>query len=1168
MAIDTEYGLAPAASSPSANAYGLELVNPYGLQRAAMPQTKADYGLTPVTAPAQTRPVPSTWDHIAATVGRFIPEAATPGLATAKRYFVDPFERAAQAGAETFSGLAEATGAELHYGYSPAVKKEAADIARYRTEHPIEAGAVRGVGSVVGGTVVDPRNWPFFGSSAARPILQRIISSGFGTQMGVGAISGARELLANWDKLTPMQRSELATRTGISGVMSAASIAHAVSSLQPEVTTKPGETKASAEAPPPARAIPDSSTVQGVSAHNEAFEQAKAELGPKADVRALLRRAQEILTQPKHVPVNPASPLGSILRQQAPDIRVIDSSAAAHGLLERDTIVRPGIQMRDYAISDPELVALESQLKGRSEEVARKYPVQPVSSATEAGPKEGATVRVTGPSGIAAFRNTARIVSDNHIPVVSQDRVLTESIQNILNNSDELRRAGIDVSQINTGEDVDAALARASDLIKGNLDGRAAATISFEAQKGLAADLGMTVEELLARKSGQAFNSEQALAARALLNQSAKNVVRLSKLAAERGGEPSLTAATTALAQHQALQEKVAGITAESGRALGSFRISDESLPQVKIANILSKLPKAAQAKAAQLLSKIDPNDARQVNAFIEEIRPSSTADKIFEYYRNALLSSPKTVTVKAASEAAMMALEATKKVVAAGISRVKDPTPERFASEAWWYAKGAMQALQHTKAILTDQFALQDAPGFEGTGRQAIKGPIGPIVRFPGTVLARQTNLMYVLNLYGEINALAAREAIKEGLSGQELHARQEFLAANPTPEMSEQAHQVALHNTFQSQLGKFGKIVQGAIRNDPSGTLRYLFPFTKVPTNLAKASAEFSPYGLFKGLVKGDVDAQARGLIGSSLAAGIAYLALNGLVTGGGVVNWRKKQTEEAAGFQPYSLKIGDKYYAYHRWEPLGLVFGLVADAVHGMKTGDSEMVSQSKADNAVTHIERNLSDLPFLFQLSSIVDAIKDTSGKRIDNFIARQIASFIPAAVANVAEATDRTIRHPGGNTLPEIVKQTVQSRLPGLTKKVPAVVDIAGHEMQRPASALGGGNAFVVTTAKNDAVLSELSRLGISTPQPPSQITWRGKKTQLTDAEREQFARDEGAEFYKRAAKMVRSSAWSNRNDDQKRKALIQLHRLLDESRAQRLTRIRRQSQAELARDSL
>jgi hypothetical protein len=74
----------------------------------------------------------------------------------------------------------------------------------------------------------------------------------------------------------------------------------------------------------------------------------------------------------------------------------------------------------------------------------------------------------------------------------------------------------------------------------------------------------------------------------------------------------------------------------------------------------------------------------------------------------------------------AMMGLEATKKFVASGLST------DRFAAESWAYAKGAMQALTHTKDILSGKFDLTDAPGFEGDGKQVIKGGLGKVISFP----------------------------------------------------------------------------------------------------------------------------------------------------------------------------------------------------------------------------------------------------------------------------------------------------------------------------------------------------------------------------------------------------------------------------------------------------
>ncbi len=792
----------------------------------------------------------------------------------------------------------------------------------------------------------------------------------------------------------------------------------------------------------------------------------------------------------------------------------------------------------------------------------------------ETGPQQA---RVTGPRGSAEFRNTARVVSDDHIPVVSKDEVLAQSIANVMSNSAELQRAGVDPSTIQTTGDVDAVLQRASDHVRSNLDPRASATIGFEAQKQLASDLGMTVEELLSRRGGQAFNTEQALAGRSILKESASHVVELSKIAAQTGDDAALRDASIALAQHQAIQEKVAGITAEAGRALGGFRIGAADLPRVKISNVLSKLPKNAQAEAIRLLSKFDPSDpmaVRKLNQFTEKIKPSTTPDKLFEYYRNSLLSSPHTIIVKTASEAAMAAMEGMKKAVAGGLAKFED-SPDRFASESYYYAKGMAQALaEHAKTILSGEFQLEGSPGFERVGQQAIKGHIGSVVRAPSEAMSRMTNLAYAGNYFGEVNALAARQALSEGLEGDAFHARQEYLAHHPTESMSEAGHELATTNTFQNELTGFAQKVGQMIGTKPNVAWlpesmksvapgRWLFPFFKTPVNLVKASlTHASPYELLNGIAKGDTDAMARGVLGSSIAASLAALALSGHITGGGPTDYKKEETLRATGWQPYSLKIGDRYVSYHRFEPVGLAAGLIADAVHGMKTGDSEVVAQSKADTAVKHIMRNLDDMPFMGTLANLLQAIHDPVGGRAQSFINREAGSLIPAGLANISETLDPVVRRPQKALL------AIESRIPGLTSAAPPIVDITGHTVQRPASNLGGANPFPFTTAKHDPIVDELARLGISTPQPPTQLKWRGKPTQLTDAERQQFAEFEGQELYRRVGKLMQSGSWQRRTDDQKRKALVELHRMIDESRPGRLTRMRREQQAELARGSL
>ena len=55
---------------------------------------------------------------------------------------------------------------------------------------------------------------------------------------------------------------------------------------------------------------------------------------------------------------------------------------------------------------------------------------------------------------------------------------------------------------------------------------------------------------------------------------------------------------------------------------------------------------------------------------------------------------------------------------------------------------------------------------------------------------------------------------------------------------------------------------------------------------------------------------------------------LAYMGLITGGGPKRQQDRIRLRKTGWQPYSFKIGDKYYPYGRVEPLAMIMGTVAD------------------------------------------------------------------------------------------------------------------------------------------------------------------------------------------------------------------------------------------------
>lgn len=63
-------------------------------------------------------------------------------------------------------------------------------------------------------------------------MLRKAIAAGFGTAVAKSTLEGARHLYTNWDNLTPAQRAEIGTQTGLSALMTLGA-AHGVMEREP-----------------------------------------------------------------------------------------------------------------------------------------------------------------------------------------------------------------------------------------------------------------------------------------------------------------------------------------------------------------------------------------------------------------------------------------------------------------------------------------------------------------------------------------------------------------------------------------------------------------------------------------------------------------------------------------------------------------------------------------------------------------------------------------------------------------------------------------------------------------------------------------------------------------------------------------------------------------------
>lgn len=121
-------------------------------------------------------------EHLGKAIGWIYDNVVVPAATVIDDVAVRPFNAMAQAGAEMGRGGMGVPIADRNTGLPmPDERSEA------------EKGIARGIGSAMGSTVADPRNWPFF-FAPAKGMASRLISAGFAVQQGHGVVQQAQQL--------------------------------------------------------------------------------------------------------------------------------------------------------------------------------------------------------------------------------------------------------------------------------------------------------------------------------------------------------------------------------------------------------------------------------------------------------------------------------------------------------------------------------------------------------------------------------------------------------------------------------------------------------------------------------------------------------------------------------------------------------------------------------------------------------------------------------------------------------------------------------------------------------------------------------------------------------------------------------------------------------------
>jgi hypothetical protein len=291
-------------------------------------------------------------------------------------------------------------------------------------------------------------------------------------------------------------------------------------------------------------------------------------------------------------------------------------------------------------------------------------------------------------------------------------------------------------------------------------------------------------------------------------------------------------------------------------------------------------------------------------------------------------------------------------------------------------------------------------------------------------------------------------------------MKARAAEIMANPPEHIRLAAVDAATYQTFTSTPGTLVSALnrmEGQYRESgPGGALgaammRIIIPFRNTPANIFKYTMERTPFAplferyrdaIAQGGAAADI-ARTRMALGTMSILLATDLAADGHLTGSGPSKNERGERDALmrSGWQPYSIKVGDRYFAYNRLDPVGFTLGIGADFAEAVKDADFSDQNTTEIEKALTAsifaIGNNALNKNYMRGLAEFVEAISEP--ERQGSFWAQRfVGSFVPITASEVSRVIDPYMRM-SHNMVSELKKRT-----PGMSSDLPALRDLWGR----------------------------------------------------------------------------------------------------------------------------
>jgi len=578
--------------------------------------------------------------------------------------------------------------------------------------------------------------------------------------------------------------------------------------------------------------------------------------------------------------------------------------------------------------------------------------------------------------------------------------------------------------------------------------------------------------ELISRRKGQTFNAAQTTAARQAYYKTTAKFAETAKIASL----PDRTSIDVfnfrrMQAIHKMIQEEIQGVSAEGARATQAWRIQvgDGKIDVKGIEDIVSSY--GGIENSIELAKKIASHgsslNTTQINTITKKGAYARTRDALIEAWRLGLVSNP-AIHVTNILEGGLTALaEIPKRAMQSmmkdsGVAKVEPlylmlgyvnsfkgaflNSAKAFKTGRTGYSTGKLE-LTHQRA--TSREAL-DASGIMKPFAYALDY-YGRAVEIAGKGLAAGDEFARAILSGGQKHALAARDATDRGLKGKEFKDHVAQLVADPTQfELIKSAREFAEYNIFVKRFEGLGQTAQTLLAKVPS--LRLVFPFVKVAGNIFKYNYEHSPLAFTSSRIREDIQAgghrRAEALakigLGSTMISVASDLASSGILTGQGPADPANQRLLRASGWQPYSLRIGDKYHGLIRFGALGSLLMGSADLTEILTNYESyDMQAQDEVEEVTTALIAAVSNQiigqTFMSGMSEMLQVLAEPK-MRGERYIQKFASSIIPTAIGSLAKQFDNEAKEINS------VLDAIKAKIPGLSKTLPPRRNIWGEKI--------------------------------------------------------------------------------------------------------------------------